>query len=132
VPVNAWVCSFLDVSALSLIMAWFFKAKALGSDTGTRGRTRSFFSRRWARFAGIMATFLVLGQSAAFAQTGESTGGEANLRLPDLSTVNFFGMNGHALLTIGLLFCVGGLLFGLMIYVQLKNLPVHRCAKYRS
>ncbi len=35
-------------------------------------------------------------------------------------------MNGHALLTIGLLFCVGGLLFGLAIYVQLKNLPVHR------
>ena len=27
---------------------------------------------------------------------------------------------------IGLLFCVGGLLFGLTIYVQLKNLPVHR------
>ncbi len=35
-------------------------------------------------------------------------------------------MNGHALLTIGLLFCVGGLLFGLAIYMQLKNLPVHR------
>ncbi len=35
-------------------------------------------------------------------------------------------MNGHALLMIGLLFCVGGLLFGLTIYVQLKNLPVHR------
>ena len=35
-------------------------------------------------------------------------------------------MNGHALLMIGLLFCVGGLLFGLAIYVQLKNLPVHR------
>jgi len=29
-------------------------------------------------------------------------------------------------LMIGLLFCVGGLLFGLAIYVQLKNLPVHR------
>ena len=26
----------------------------------------------------------------------------------------------------GLLFCVGGMLFGLAIYVQLKNLPVHR------
>jgi K(+)-stimulated pyrophosphate-energized sodium pump len=39
---------------------------------------------------------------------------------------HFFGLNGHALLTIGLLFCVGGLLFGLAIYVQLKNLPVHR------
>jgi K(+)-stimulated pyrophosphate-energized sodium pump len=39
---------------------------------------------------------------------------------------NFGGLNGHALLSIGLLFCVGGLLFGLAIYVHLKNLPVHR------
>ena len=63
----------------------------------------------------------------AFAQPeGHTGGGEANLTLPDLSTVNFLGMNGHALLMIGLLFCFGGLLFGLAIYVQLKNLPVHR------
>jgi K(+)-stimulated pyrophosphate-energized sodium pump len=64
--------------------------------------------------------------SFAFGQSEHAGGGEANLVLPDLSTVQFFGMNGHALLTIGLLFCVGGLLFGMAIYVQLKNLPVHR------
>ncbi|MFP5204974.1 MAG: sodium-translocating pyrophosphatase [Acidobacteriota bacterium] len=64
--------------------------------------------------------------ACAFAQTGHTGGGEANLVLPDLNSVNFLGMNGHALLSIGLLFCVGGLLFGLAIYVQLKNLPVHR------
>jgi K(+)-stimulated pyrophosphate-energized sodium pump len=52
--------------------------------------------------------------------------GEANLKLPDLSSVDFFGMNGHNLLLIGLIFCVLGLLFGLAIYVNLKNLPVHR------
>ena len=60
---------------------------------------------------------------------GTAGGGEANLTLPDLKSVsfsNFFGLNGHQLLSIGLLFCVGGLLFGLAIYVQLKNLPVHR------
>jgi K(+)-stimulated pyrophosphate-energized sodium pump len=62
----------------------------------------------------------------AFAGAQEHAGGEANLTLPDLSSVNFLGLNGHALLMIGLLFCVGGLLFGLAIYVQLKNLPVHR------
>jgi hypothetical protein len=28
---------------------------------------------------------------------------------------NFFGLNGRSLLMIGLLFCVGGLLFGLVI-----------------
>jgi K(+)-stimulated pyrophosphate-energized sodium pump len=57
---------------------------------------------------------------------GTGGGGEANLVVPDLSTVNFWGVNGHFLLVWGLLFCVGGLLFGTVIYVQLKNLPVHR------
>jgi K(+)-stimulated pyrophosphate-energized sodium pump len=62
----------------------------------------------------------------AYAQPEQTGGGEANLVLPDLTTVNFFGLNGHALLMIGLLFCVGGLLFGLAIYTQLKNLAVHQ------
>jgi len=62
----------------------------------------------------------------AYAQPGHPDGGEANLVLPDLSSQQFMGMNGHALLTLGLLFCAGGLLFGLAIYVQLRNLPVHR------
>jgi K(+)-stimulated pyrophosphate-energized sodium pump len=65
---------------------------------------------------------------AAFAQdTGETAGGEASLKLPDLSQVNFLGgIDGHKLLMIGLLFCVFGLLFGLIIYTKLKNLPVHK------
>ncbi len=62
----------------------------------------------------------------AYAQPEHGGGGEANLVLPDLTSVNFLGMNGHSLLMIGLLFCAGGLLFGLAIYMQLKNLPVHR------
>src|SRR5205085_7311530 len=52
--------------------------------------------------------------------------GEANLHLPDLSSVDFLGINGHSLLLIGIIFCVLGLLFGLAIYTRLKNLPVHR------
>ena len=59
-------------------------------------------------------------------QAEKEPGGEANLRLPDLSTVEFRGVNGHKLLTYGLIICVLGLLFGLMIFVQLKNLAVHR------
>ena len=46
--------------------------------------------------------------------------------LPDLATVDFNGVNGrdapdgrHRLI------CVLGLLFGLMTFTQLKNLPVH-------
>src|SRR5437016_6568952 len=38
-------------------------------------------------------------------------------------------MNGHNILLIGIAFCVFGLLFGLAIYTQLKNLPVHRAMR---
>ena len=70
-------------------------------------------------------TLFLLNAGTAFAQPNEAAG-EANLRLPDLSSVRFLGLTGHNLLLIGLLFCAFGLLFGMAIYVQLKNLPVHR------
>src|SRR5216117_3683278 len=38
-------------------------------------------------------------------------------------------MDGHRLLLIGILFCVFGLGFGLVIYTRLKNLPVHRAMR---
>src|SRR5471032_1318799 len=52
-------------------------------------------------------------------------GGEASLILPDLSVVDFHGVNGRTLLMSGLLICALGLLFGLMTFAQLKALPVH-------
>jgi K(+)-stimulated pyrophosphate-energized sodium pump len=54
-------------------------------------------------------------------------GGEANLVLPDLSTVDFLGgtVDGRTLLMGGLLVSALGMLFGLMTFTQLKNLPVH-------
>jgi len=69
----------------------------------------------------------VVGTPAVMAQRSE--GGEAALKLPDLSGVNFLGIDGHRLLLVGLLFCFFGLLFGLAIYIQLKNLPVHRAMR---
>src|SRR5262245_44285902 len=51
---------------------------------------------------------------------------EKDLILPDFSTTEFFGMTGHSLLMLGLLVCVGGMIFGLRIYKQLENMPVHR------
>jgi K(+)-stimulated pyrophosphate-energized sodium pump len=82
------------------------------------------------RLAKVMIpAFAVLSlASAAFAQAGE-VGGEANLKLPDLSQVTFYGVDGHKLLLIGILFCVFGLGFGLTIYTRLKNLPVHRAMR---
>ncbi len=54
------------------------------------------------------------------------TGGEASLKLPDLSTVSFLGTDGHTILLVGLVICFLGLMFGLMMYMNLKNLPVHK------
>ena len=63
---------------------------------------------------------------AAGAQAAaQPASGEANLKLPDLSQVNFLGVDGHRLLVWGILFCIFGLAFGLTIYSKLKNLPVH-------
>jgi K(+)-stimulated pyrophosphate-energized sodium pump len=53
-------------------------------------------------------------------------GGEASLVLPDLSQVSFGGINARTLLFVGLGVCLLGLLFGLVIYIELKKLPVHR------
>src|SRR5246500_1496752 len=63
---------------------------------------------------------------AASTARADEAGGEANLKLPDLSQVKFLGIDGHTLLLFGILFCVFGLAFGLWIYTRLKNLPVHK------
>ena len=64
-----------------------------------------------------LAVSLTLGTSAAWAQPNEP-GGEAALKLPDLSSVSFLGIDGHKLLMLGLIFCVLGLGFGLAIYMR--------------
>jgi K(+)-stimulated pyrophosphate-energized sodium pump len=86
---------------------------------------KEFLKRPYTAAAALLG---LLAPAFVNAQPESAGGGEASLVLPDLARpdVSFFGMNGHALLLIGLLFCVGGLLFGLAIYVQLKNMPVHR------
>jgi K(+)-stimulated pyrophosphate-energized sodium pump len=58
-------------------------------------------------------------------QAQHKGGGEANLIVPDLGSVPVGGMNGRTLLLIGLVVCVLGLLFGIVIFAQLKGLPVH-------
>src|SRR3981189_1809765 len=84
---------------------------------------------RFAKASATLATLVLLTAGYALAQPAEQTaesGGEAALKLPDLSSVSFLGMDGHRLLMIGLLFCIFGLGFGMVIFMRLKNLPVHR------
>ena len=77
----------------------------------------------------ITVACAAFGAAPVFAQ--QHAGGEANLILPDLSDVSFFGnsINGHNLLMIGILICMLGLLFGLAMYMNLKKLPVHRAMR---
>src|SRR4051812_47717364 len=74
----------------------------------------------------LVAASILIGPLSAFAQ--ESAGaGEASLVLPDLGRVSFLGTTpGSTLLAGGIAICLLGLLFGLVIYRQLKNMPVHR------
>jgi K(+)-stimulated pyrophosphate-energized sodium pump len=85
--------------------------------------------------AALSAFALPLGHSAAvYAQAPAPApaaqapvhGGEANLILPDLSTQDFMGINARTLLMGGLVVCVFGLAFGMVIFYRLKNMPVHR------
>jgi K(+)-stimulated pyrophosphate-energized sodium pump len=90
---------------------------------------RISFVPAWDNFCSLAKRF-----SVAFALTllssaallAQETGGEANLRLPDLSSVSFLGIDGHKLLLFGIGICILGLLFGMTIFMRLKNMPVHR------
>jgi K(+)-stimulated pyrophosphate-energized sodium pump len=73
----------------------------------------------------LPADVLAQAPAPAAAPAPSHGGGEANIRIPDLSQSEFLGVGGRTLLTGGLGICVLGLIFGLVIYSQLKNLPVH-------
>src|SRR5262250_79247 len=84
----------------------------------------------FSKLAALSATALVATSGALAAKPESEAGGEASLKLPDLSSVQFAGgIDGHKLLLWGILICVFGLLFGLIIYTRLKNLPVHKAMR---
>ena len=92
--------------------------------------TKGMLSRRNLVSASTLIALVALNALTAIAQpqpapVAPPRGGEANLRLPDLSRETFLGIDGHTLLLLGLVVCFLGLLFGMAIYVNLKKLPVH-------
>jgi K(+)-stimulated pyrophosphate-energized sodium pump len=60
------------------------------------------------------------------AEVQHQAGGEANLVLPDLNQVSFRGVPSRTLLMGGLGVCALGLVFGLVIYSQIRRLPAHQ------
>ncbi|HKA29541.1 MAG TPA: sodium-translocating pyrophosphatase, partial [Candidatus Binatia bacterium] len=75
----------------------------------------------------VHLALVTLGAGNALAASDHRS--EIDLVVPDLTQVSFMGINGHTLLLFGLGVCVLGLVFGLVIYGQLKNLPVHRAMR---
>ena len=65
---------------------------------------------------------LLMASAPAFAS-------EAELKIPDLSSVLFHGISGHNLLLGGLVICVLGVFFGLWQSMQISSLPVHKSMK---
>jgi K(+)-stimulated pyrophosphate-energized sodium pump len=90
---------------------------------------------RWLVVMILCAGALSLAPRAALAGQSQPAapvthqGGEASLVVPDLSVVEFGGVNGRTLLAGGLVVCALGLLFGLMTFTGLRNLPVHKAMR---
>jgi K(+)-stimulated pyrophosphate-energized sodium pump len=51
---------------------------------------------------------------------------EAHLVLPDVGSAEFMGYTGRQLLMSGLVVCALGAVFGLAMFLRIRNLPVHR------
>jgi len=94
-------------------------------------KTRRHARLHSARLRCAMVTRVVFGALVAVAlqlpMMAQERGGEANLRLPDLDSAPPFlgGIGGRTLLMGGLVVSALGLLFGLIIYQRLRNMPVH-------
>jgi K(+)-stimulated pyrophosphate-energized sodium pump len=76
----------------------------------------------------LMAPTSLLAQTPApvpAAPAPHAGGGEASLRMPDVGTIQLMGVNGRTLLLGGLVVCILGLVFGLVIYKRIEKLPVH-------
>jgi len=81
-----------------------------------------------ALLSALAALLLFTSSRPAWAEpaTAHAGGSEADLIVPDLSTVSFFGMSGHNLLLGGIIISILGMGFGLAMYMQLRDAPVHK------
>jgi K(+)-stimulated pyrophosphate-energized sodium pump len=113
-------------------------------DTGRRGassaKSATSFSRRgsshhcilYLEVGRIVKRFLIQASAAALmvlVGVSSAAASEAELVLPDFNDLNnfsFMGMSGHTLLMIGLVVSFIGAAFGIVTFIKLRNLPVHR------
>src|SRR5260370_887426 len=91
-------------------------------------RTHGGNMKFWITRVLVLAMLLVCVGTVAHAKEAAAAEArtEANLVLPDLHQVSFLGVSGHSLLIGGLFVCILGGVFGLVMYIQLRDLPVHK------
>ncbi|HXG69081.1 MAG TPA: sodium-translocating pyrophosphatase [Gemmatimonadaceae bacterium] len=105
-----------------LVSLFAFTAGSAGAQVNARDSAALSGQTTTADSAGIAART----GSESMEPVQHQVGGEANIQIPDLSTVRFFGgIPGTTLLMVGLVVCALGLLFGLVIYGELKRMEVH-------
>jgi K(+)-stimulated pyrophosphate-energized sodium pump len=91
----------------------------MARESRTRGLGAGLGGRIAAAAAGLLALLV----------PGIALAGEAELKLPDLKTITVLGTTGYNLLLVGLGVCILGMLFGIVIYTRLRNLPVHKAMR---
>jgi len=55
--------------------------------------------------------------------------GEADLIVPNLASVSFLGVDGKTLLLYGIIICLFGLVFGVVQFISIMKMPVHKSMK---
>jgi K(+)-stimulated pyrophosphate-energized sodium pump len=87
--------------------------------------------RTWRTLMSGTAAAMLLATGGLFSSPPPA-GGEANLRLPDMTQARFLGMNGHTILMFGPLFCLLGIIFSVVMYRRVRREPAHRSMREMS
>ncbi|TSC59761.1 MAG: potassium transporter [Parcubacteria group bacterium LiPW_15] len=77
----------------------------------------------------LIGSLAALGGALSAAMPFAAHASEADLILPNLKTVSFLGISGYNLLLWGIVVCLLGMGFGLLVFLKLKKLPVHKSMK---
>ncbi|KJJ85975.1 potassium transporter [Candidatus Omnitrophus magneticus] len=88
-------------------------------------RIKTMERGRLFRIGSRVSAFLFL----VLAMAKSAWASEADLVIPQLSSVRFFNIDGHSLLVWGMSICLFGFLFGILQYAQIKKLKTHKAMK---
>ncbi len=142
-PLLTLLIALIGGAGIASLLAWRSAerrrtARGESSYSGEPGvwrRLGRLIAPRAGVLAGVLAAVVWAGLSTAPVMAGavggaetpvfQKPGGEANLVIPDLNSVKFMGLGGRDLLLVGFVVSLLGVVFGFVIYGQLKRLPVH-------